>query len=262
MKTERISGARHLNAQAVWNLPIQRIEDGVCTDTTIGEAFLENWREENGQMVEINGEPILKIDFVMTYISVETKSGIARYAALVDGKAFNSQLLYELLKLHKKGLNPFASSWYCYNVSPFWSDGPPTRSLLFFLVADDKIVADGVYIVVEGSEEDAQEKIDQIFENPMRGADNEWGNAYDAYWYRRFYTETTPGKVMILRNLMGEGYFPEIYLYPKEQWQPRSLFIQIEGLLERNNALLSRVNSWLAALTIFAILAFIWLLFH
>lgn len=102
-------------------------------------------------------------------------------------------LLRELLELHHKGVDPFAARWFPYGSSH--CEDVVVHS--FFVLYDDKIVEEeftfaSFYPLV--LERPALYKDPEIHNRQYRD------EAYECYWYRKFYTETMAGQMMVLRS--------------------------------------------------------------
>jgi len=102
-------------------------------------------------------------------------------------------LLRNLLELHSKGVDPFAATWFPYD----WSHYEDVVVHGFFVLYGGKIV----------EEEFTFPSYSQlVLERPALYKDPEIHNhrfrdeAWERYWYRKFYTETVAGQLMVLRS--------------------------------------------------------------
>lgn len=129
-------------------------------------------------------------------VAVETDSGTERFS----GSPFAVTLLERLVCLHKDGINPFEARWFFYDKDTEHDAG---QWYTFFLVCDGKIVRERESIEEHPSDRDFNPA---ILAGPIQGLDR-----YDslkapakreaelAFWYRKFYTETEAGQLMLLR---------------------------------------------------------------
>src|SRR5579859_1715434 len=114
------------------------------------------------------------------------------------GAQFNCDVLGELLRLSKDGVNPFSARWFWYDEDSCRDE--PHEMYSFFVVYQDKIVRDNVsFSDYHGNGFDpaifeSDEGHDDIWRN-----DSEWREATTILWYRRFYSETRTGQLMVLR---------------------------------------------------------------
>jgi hypothetical protein len=114
------------------------------------------------------------------------------------GPPFNLDMLRELLSLKNEGVEPFRCRWFWYDYDSCRED--PQSRYDFFVVCDDKIVRENASFadytdsgfdpsVLEGADES-----DSVWFN-----DSHWCEARTRFWYRKFYTETRTGQLMVLR---------------------------------------------------------------
>lgn len=120
----------------------------------------------------------------------------------VEGNSHEMRILRELLELARKGVKPFEATWFYY-----YNDN---EKHLFFVLYAEKIVDDcysfmnnSPFVLGEGMGWDA--------------TDYGWygtpglEEAFERYWYRKFYTETLAGQLMVL-----SPYEPTLYHYARE----------------------------------------------
>jgi hypothetical protein len=102
-------------------------------------------------------------------------------------------LLRDLLELHGKGVDPFSARWFPYS----WSHYEDVVVHGFFVLYGAKIV-DEEFTFPSYSP--------LVLERPTLYRDPEVhkrqysDEAFECYWYRRFYTETMIGQMMVLRS--------------------------------------------------------------
>ena len=113
------------------------------------------------------------------------------------------ELLRDLLKLRGKGVDPFAATWFPYD----WGHYEDVVVQSFFVLHDGKIV-----------EEDFSFASFYPFvldrpafynEDPLAYKRQFYVEARECYWYRKFYTETMAGQLMVLRPDKPSLYYFE-----------------------------------------------------
>jgi hypothetical protein len=110
----------------------------------------------------------------------------------ITGEWTTCDLLRDLLGLHGKGVDPFAAKWFPYD----WSHYEDVAVHSFFVLYDDKIVEEQFSF---------GDRSPFVMERPALYKDPEIHNrryvheAMERYWYRKFYTETMVGQMMVLR---------------------------------------------------------------
>ncbi|MHB1958725.1 MAG: hypothetical protein ACYCO5_06805 [Acidobacteriaceae bacterium] len=120
----------------------------------------------------------------------------------VEGDSHELRILRELLELTCKGVKPREATWFYYDY-----DG---EKHLFFVLYAGKIV-DDCYSFLNG--------FPLILAGGMGWAADDFGwyghpgfeEAFERYWYRKFYTETLAGQLMVLSPLE-----PTLYHYTRE----------------------------------------------
>ena len=147
--------------------------------------------------------------------------------------SFAASLLAELIRFGKEEISPFDSAWFWYDDDSCRND--PHEMYSFFVVYRDRIVRESVsFSDYHGSGFDpdifqSSKASDSIWFN-----DQAWQGATTRYWYRKFYTETRTGQLMLLRDDN-----PKIYDY---QTRPgadmTALFQNVPTLLNKIRILL------------------------
>jgi hypothetical protein len=125
----------------------------------------------------------------------------------LSGHDFICSVLYEMLKLRAEGIFPFTATWYYFDWD-FRRDDPYV-SYSFFVVADGKIVRDRVIFYDHrrsGFDPKVFEKADHS--KPV-WSEAAWADATAKYWYRKFYSETRTGQLMLLRSDSPTLFFCE-----------------------------------------------------
>jgi len=117
---------------------------------------------------------------------------------IVKGASFNRRLLKEILKLRLEGVNPFSTVWYYYDHDSCQND--PQEAYVFFVVYTDKIIRERVMFsdhLSSGFDPSVFDK--HTHSDSVWGDEEAWDKATAAYWYRKFYTQTQTGQLMVLR---------------------------------------------------------------
>jgi len=127
---------------------------------------------------------------------------------VVGGEYFYRQILEEMLQLREEKVNPFQARWYWYQKTICLVD--PDNSYSFFVVFGNKIVRERVTFF-----ESIQGAFDPLV---FQGADDSpptWSDeksrqeAMTKYWYRKFYSDTFTGKLLVL------GSDSELFYYER-----------------------------------------------
>jgi len=179
--------AYSLDSKKIWALPLTKKsaeeEQTGQTSTTVGDVY----ESLINQHFEIEPFSILGVRVTTDTEKLQLK-----------GAQFNCDVLGELLRLTKDGVNPFSARWFWYNEDSCRDE--PHEMYSFFVVYQDKIVRDNVsFSDYHGNGFDpaifeSDEGHDDIWRN-----DSEWREATTILWYRRFYSETRTGQLMVLR---------------------------------------------------------------
>jgi hypothetical protein len=221
-----------LDSEQVLTLPIGLSVDKSAvaliraTPSTIGAVFNKLATEH------------YELEHFLPGLTVRTPSGEQYFG----GPAFNLDLLYALLHLHKAGANAFNSRFFWY-VSDSWRDLNPeargqreAHSHSFFVVSygGKKIDWRGGEIVEEripfsdrhngGFDASVfKPEVDEQQIGPQKWDWRQpWYVADTCFWYRKFYSETKTGQLMVLRPDK-----PELYYYPEGR---RSNFLALPGI--------------------------------
>jgi hypothetical protein len=191
--------AYSLDSKKIWALPLVKKpakEQTEQTSTTVGDVY----ESLVNQHFEIEPFSILGVRVTTDTEKLEFK-----------GPQFNCDVLGELLRLTKDGINPFSAQWFWYDEDSCRDE--PNEIYSFFVVYQDKIVSERVsFSDYHGNGFDPDifkwdEGHDDIWRN-----DSDWMEATTRLWYRRFYSETRTGQLMVLRP--DE---PILYHYPRTQ---------------------------------------------
>ena len=176
-----------LDSKKVWALPLTKKsaaqEQTEETSITVGDVYesLVNQHFE----IEL---------FSISGVRVTTDTEKLEF----KGSPFNCDVLGELLRLTKDGVNPFSARWFWYDEDTCRED--PQEMYSFFVVYRDEIVRERVSFGDyhgNGFDPDifkSDEGHDDIWLD-----DSEWREAITILWYRKFYSETRTGQLMVLR---------------------------------------------------------------
>jgi hypothetical protein len=184
----------------------KRTENGEASDfaTTVGDVYQRLSGREckadprtpvNTEKRTENGNVHIQRD-IGVVIATDTEK------LVFTGPPFNGDLLATMLDLRRRGIEALLCHWFYYD-EDWYAKAGAEEIYRFFIVDDDKIVAEDVHFsVVVGSwwgfDPDVFCEADSV------GAD--WSSqaasreAETHYWYRRFYTETKTGQIMTLRR--------------------------------------------------------------
>ena len=113
--------------------------------------------------------------------------------------------MQKLVELTRQGVDPYRVMWFCYDHD--WSRDAD-ESYRFFAVFDSKVVMESCSFswlepLILKREPDSE---------PIWHTRQYFDEALDRYWYRKFYTETMTGQLMVLRP--DE---PILYFYGRPQ---------------------------------------------
>jgi hypothetical protein len=127
---------------------------------------------------------------------------IGTYEVKVEANSCHLRILRELIELTCKGVKPLDATWFYYD-----SDG---EKRLFFVVHSGTIVEDCYTFLNEHP---------LILAGGMGWAESDFGwyghpgfaEAFERYWYRKFYTETLAGQLCVL-----SPYEPTLFHYVRK----------------------------------------------
>jgi hypothetical protein len=111
----------------------------------------------------------------------------------VSGQLFVVTVLRDLIDLHKDGIDPHRATWFYYGHD--WSRDAD-EMYEFFVVHDGKIVRERFSCMHVYPRVLVKYKVD---DEPIWHSEPYGHQAWETYWYRRFYTETLTGQLMVLR---------------------------------------------------------------
>lgn len=180
-----------------WELPLTQLsgegdQKQEKKTTTIGEL-----------LSSLADQQIHKIDSGLI-----TKITTASGTVALSGPSFNRDLAETLLELQKDGINYFETQWFWYDKDHVTDD--LMASYKFFVVHNNAIVREQVSFCDSsdsGFDPSVFEPPDDA--RPIWTNDPQWDEAWVRYWYRKFYTETRTGQLMVLRPDKPELYYIE-----------------------------------------------------
>ena len=111
----------------------------------------------------------------------------------ITGEWPTRRLLRDLLELHGKGVRPFTAKWFPYD----WSNYEDVVVHGFFVLYDDKIVEEQFTF---SSHSPLVLQRPDLYKDPEIHNRRYVDEAVERYWYRKFYTETMVGQMMVLRS--------------------------------------------------------------
>jgi len=175
--------------EKIWALPLTRKHDDGKPDepTTIGDivAVLRN-KQLKPESFE---RGILEDGFVPADGSLKVT---------VRGPSFNRDLLRIILELHSENIGALESVWYYFDHDSCLQD--PHEMYSFFAVAKNKIIRERVgFSDYHDSGFDPTIFETHDYKDRIWGDEAHWEEAVTHYWYRKFYTETRTGQLMVLR---------------------------------------------------------------
>ncbi len=194
--------AYNLNKKA-WELPLIQIS---------GEG--DQKQERATTVVEVlrslEAKQIQGIESVLT-TKITTEQGVM----VLGGPSFNRSVVEAFLNLQKDGINPFETRWFWYDEDHVTDDLMARYS--FFVVHKEAIVREAVSFTdySDGGFDPSVFESDKD-SRPIWRNHPEWDEAWTRYCYKKFYTETRTGQLMVLRP-------DEPILYHYERPQTRSI---------------------------------------
>jgi hypothetical protein len=168
-----------LDAEKVRSLSLKELPS--ARNTTIGEV-VEKFR---GEEVEVD----------CAIVSVKLKS--ASQELTVEGPGFHLNLLKLLYRFAEGKVSPYEAVWFYFDGDSCRTD--PQSAYSFFIVAQDKIVEENLTLsdsIGNGFDPSVLVHDDSA---PIWFAERAWDEATDRYWYRKFYSQTRSGQLMLLR---------------------------------------------------------------
>ena len=138
-----------------------------------------------------------KVEIEEEFLS--TKLTVNNEQLLFAEPSFSQHLLMEILRLRHEGIEPFDSEWYFFDHDSCREE--PLDNYSFFVVFKDKIVRERVaFSDYHGSGFDPDVFRTDDFSDAIWFNDRAWAEARVRLCYKRFYSETKIGQLMLLRN--------------------------------------------------------------
>lgn len=188
-------GICFLSLEKLKALPLVEVQkDGQELPTTVA-----------GLYARLADRTIQDVDGPMLGLSITTDDGELE----VKGSDFGLRVLAAMLNLQKQRVSVWNTSWFWYDSDDCRYE--PDTCYSFFVVSDNKIVEERVcFFERSGAEFDPSIFEDYGSIDPTWSDERHWEAASDAFWYRKFYTETRTGQLMVLRPDKPKlHYFPE-----------------------------------------------------
>lgn len=234
-----------------YRLNLQEIADSPLNLNGSQSTFMQIYRKL------LDAKCSKKPEMMMGDASFDTEQG-KMTVNCESGDSSLVRLLCDCIELHINGVEPFYSRWFFYEKDYARDDAQFCYS--FFVVFKQRIVYEEFCFFSNSPL--ALEKADD--ENFIWRADSFKRDAWEIYWYRKFYTETFNGQLMVLRP--DE---PILYHYERTLSDPLRSVMQV--ILVKSYRLLWIIATLLTAillpsiklyLEIFAALLFIDLLYR
>lgn len=163
-----------------------------------------HWDNIKGIPLKLNGEPSTLDTLFVKFAHSKIKDGpdtssVRQTKYVTDGGNLEIEADWTILAtvsqlagLFKRGINPLNVTWFYYDKD--WSrDGDQSHT--FFAVHDNKIVSERCHF----SSEEPLILIQEEDDDPIWHSHPEFDEAVVRYWYRKFYSETMVGSLMVLR---------------------------------------------------------------
>jgi hypothetical protein len=184
---------RERHAPGAYYLDLSAVEMFTLNDngqpSTFGEIY---FKLTSAKSVSVS-ERHIRTEAVFITDSGEVKVSGESDRPYISGLVFVINILRELVALAADGINPSMASWFYYGHD--WSRDAD-ELFLFFVVHNGKIVRDSFSFMHCDPRVLVKSKADI---EPIWHAEPHERQAWETYWYRKFYTETLTGQLMVLR---------------------------------------------------------------
>lgn len=163
------------------------------------------WGSLRGIPLKLNGEPSSLDALYFKFVHSKIKDDPDEHDSLYQRKFVTDQgdleieaewtvltTIDTLVSLFRRGINPVDVMWFYFDHD--WSRDAD-ECHVFFAVYDNEIVLDSCHFNAEEPLVLIQEKDD----DPIWHSHPYFGEALTRYWYRKFYSETKHGSLMVLR---------------------------------------------------------------
>lgn len=200
----------------IWDLPLieKSADDGPDTPVTVGSVY----QKLEGKELTEESRSFGGID-----TEIETTDGLK---LVLKGRDFNRRMLETMLRFRQDGINPFEVMLYYYDKDSCRQD--PQNCFAFFVVHSGKIVRERLsFFDHHDSGFDPSVFAKPDHSDPTWFDEPEWDEAETRFWYRKFYSETHTGQLMVLR-----ADEPTLYHYERPQSQDVARDLQVVTLVK------------------------------
>ena len=179
-------------APGVYYLDLEEVATFPLTDNGQPSTFGDIYRKlRDAKIVKVpdrmSGDPTFETE------AGEVTVGGEWGQSYVSGQLFIFNELRDLISLLADGIDPHRARWFYFGHD--WSrDGD--EIFMFFVVYDGKIVRERVSFMHCYPRVLQKDKVD---DDPIWHAERYEQAAWVTYWYRKFYTETLTGQLMVIR---------------------------------------------------------------
>ncbi len=192
-KPELVTFGREWLSPGAYTLDLSAVVKFVLKDngqpSTFGDIY---YKLRKTKIVEVPGSVLWNEQRYMTdsgQVIISGESG----QSYVSGQSFVLNVLRELIDLVKDGVDPERATWFYYGDD--WSRDAD-ELFLFFIVCDGKIVRDRFSFMHCDPRVLTKYKVD---DEPIWHSAPYDHAAWETYWYRKFYTDTLTGQLVVLR---------------------------------------------------------------
>jgi hypothetical protein len=175
--------------EKIWGLPLTRRYDDAKADelTTIGDII-----------VLLRDKQLKPESFERGILEKEFVAADGSLKITVKGPSFSLDLLRIILELHSEGIGALEAVLYYFDHDNCRQD--PHEMYFFFVVAKNKVIRERLgFSDYYDSGFDPAVFETHDYKDRIWGDEPYWDEAQTRYWYRKFYTETRTGQLMVLR---------------------------------------------------------------
>lgn len=228
----------HLDFQKVMALKLEKI-DPENDDKKLASLTIKEILEA------LDLDHIKEVSAIVSNVEVETAKGKSAYR----GEPFANSVLAFVLRLLSKSAHPFSCQLYWFDSDSCMDD--PHETYHFFVVHGDKIVEENT-----GFSEFPRSGFDPTAfvhhgDSKVWMHEDDWMAARTSLWYRRFYEETTTGRLMRFRPDKPKlFYFPDGHIEVGiEEDDDRATPNQFEAILRELKSLrtTTQLLAWIIA---------------
>lgn len=192
-KPELSTFGRERLAPGTYNLDLEAVAAFPLKDNGQPSTFADvYWKLRNGKILrgserQYGHEATFETD--AGEVTVSGESG----QSYISGQLFVLNVLCDLIDLHKDGIDPHQATWFYFGHD--WSRDAD-ELYQFFVVQDGKIQRENFSFMHCAPRVLTKYKVD---DEPIWHAESYEREAWETYWYRKFYTETLTGQLMVIR---------------------------------------------------------------